>query len=216
MSTQLDLFCTADGDVPANAPAGFRYQPDLIDAATEHALVEQLRTLPFRHFEFHGYTGKRRVVSFGWQYDFGTGDLRRTGENPGFLLPLRALAARFAGLPPPALVQALVTEYSAGAGIGWHRDKAVFGEVVCISLLAPCVLRFRRAGQATWDRINVQVQPRSAYVLSGEARDQWEHSIAPMQCCVTRSRFVVCAAESVGRSRRTLGSREYSRYRSVY
>ncbi|MHB8983129.1 hypothetical protein [Thiobacillus sp.] len=83
MSTQLDLFRNADGDVPANAPTGFRHQPDLIDAATEHALVEQLRTLAFRHFEFHGYTGRRRVACCGRDYDFGTGALRRAAPMIG-------------------------------------------------------------------------------------------------------------------------------------
>lgn len=52
-------------------PEGFRYQPELISPADEESLVARMRELPFREFEFHGYTGKRRVVSFGWHYDFG-------------------------------------------------------------------------------------------------------------------------------------------------
>ena len=90
----------------------------------------------------------------------------------------------------------LVTEYGPGAGIGWHRDKAVFGQVVGISLLTPCVLRFRRKVggnlrsdrgrskqlervnvKATWERVNVLAERRSAYLLSGPARSVWEHSI---------------------------------------
>lgn len=48
-----------------NLPKGFRYQPELISPAEEDALLAHVRELPFQDFEFHGYTGKRRVVSFG-------------------------------------------------------------------------------------------------------------------------------------------------------
>jgi alkylated DNA repair dioxygenase AlkB len=71
----------------------------------------------------------------------------------------------------------LVTEYGPGAGIGWHRDKGVFGEIVGLSLLAPCVFRLRRAVGTRWERVNVVAEPRSAYLLSGAARTTWEHSI---------------------------------------
>ena len=76
----------------------------------------------------------------------------------------------------------MVTEYSRGSGIGWHRDKGVFGQVVGISLLAPCVLRLRRSvGEKRWERVNVLAEPRSAYFLSGQARRVWEHSIPPVE-----------------------------------
>ena len=156
---------------------GFRYQPDLLDQSHEQALLTYLRTLPFREFEFHGYTGKRRVVSFGWKYEYSGEKLRKVDDIPEFLLPLRARAASFAGLEPEAFPHALVTEYGPGAGIGWHRDKAVFGEVVGVSLLAPCILRFRRKAGEKWERVNVLTEPRSAYHLTGPARSEWQHSI---------------------------------------
>lgn len=181
MTTQFDLFDRPDAPrPPPELPEGMRYRPGLIDTADEAALLAYVRALPFRAFEFHGYTGKRRVVSFGWQYDFAGRQLRQAASLPAFLLPLRAAAAAFAELPPEALQQALVTEYGAGAGIGWHRDKPVFGQVVGISLLAPCVFRFRRAAGETWQRLNLAVEPRSAYVLNGPARWAWEHSIPPV------------------------------------
>lgn len=157
--------------------AGFRYEPDLLDQSDEQTLLTHVRTLPFQEFEFHGYTGKRRVVSFGWQYEFSGEKLRKVEDIPEFLLPLRARAASFANLEPDAFQQALVTEYGPGAGIGWHRDKAVFGEVVGVSLLAPCILRFRRQAVAKWERVNVLTEPRSAYHLTGPARSEWQHSI---------------------------------------
>jgi alkylated DNA repair dioxygenase AlkB len=157
---------------------GFDYQPALIDPSAEEALVARVRELPFQEFEFHGYKGKRRVVSFGWKYEFsGGGQLRKADEIPDFLLALRSQAASFARVEPDAFHHVLVTEYGPGAGIGWHRDKAVFGQVVGVSMLASCVLRFRRKVNAKWDRVNVLAEPRSAYHLSGPARAEWEHSI---------------------------------------
>ncbi|HEX6648980.1 MAG TPA: alpha-ketoglutarate-dependent dioxygenase AlkB [Pyrinomonadaceae bacterium] len=160
------------------APEGFRYQPELIAQRDEEALVARIRELPFREFEFHGYLGKRRVVSFGWQYDFSGQRLRKADDIPEFLLPLRALAAPLADLEPEEFQHVLVTEYAPGAGIGWHRDKAVFGRVVGISLLTACVLRFRKKAGEKWERSNIPIEPRSAYVLTGASRLIWQHSIS--------------------------------------
>ena len=174
-SPQTDLF----GAGPS-LPEGFRYAPDLITASAERALVDQLRTLPLKEFEFHGHTGKRRVVSYGWRYDFTESVLQRTDDIPAFLLALREPAAAFAGIEPSRLQHVLVTEYGAGAGIGWHRDKAVFGEIVGISLLAPCTFRLRRRMGTRWERVSLTAEPRSAYLLSGASRSEWEHSIPPV------------------------------------
>lgn len=192
---QRSLFENASDESVAARLEGFSYQSDLLDQADEAALLPHLRTLPFREFEFHGYTGKRRVVSFGWKYDFSSAKLRKADDIPEFLQQLRARAASFAKLEPEAFQHALVTEYGPGAGIGWHRDKAVFGEVVGISLLAECVLRFRRKAGANsdrlhvakWERLNVLTEPRAAYHLSGPARTEWQHSIL----CVDELRYSI-------------------------
>jgi len=182
MRQQFDLFGGPDpGPGPGPAlPDGFKYAPDLLGPADEAALLAHVRELPFRDFEFHGYTGRRRVVSFGWHYDFAERRLRKADDIPAFLLALREPAAAFAGLAPAALQHVLVTEYAPGAGIGWHRDKAVFGEVVGISLLSPCTFRLRRAAGEGWERVNVPAEPRSAYLLSGPSRTEWEHSVPPV------------------------------------
>ena len=174
MNHQLDIF----GAPPAPAlPEGFVYRDEVISADQERALVERIRALPFREFEFHGYVGKRRVVSFGWRYDFEARVLHKADDMPPFLVALREVAAGVAGLAPEALQHVLVTEYGPGAAIGWHRDKAVFGEIVGISLLSACTFRLRRAVDAGWERISLIAEPRSAYLLSGASRSEWEHSI---------------------------------------
>jgi alkylated DNA repair dioxygenase AlkB len=184
MKRQFDLFGGTGGGRSAaqKPPEGFRYHSDLIGPAEEETLLERVRELPFKEFEFHGYKGKRRTVSFGWHYDFAGRQLRKAEDIPEFLLGLRGAAASFADLEPRALQHVLVTEYAPGAGIGWHRDKAVFGEVVGISLRSPCLLRMRRrVGERKWERVNVTAEPRSAYLLTGPARAEWEHSLPPVQ-----------------------------------
>ncbi|HYW31580.1 MAG TPA: alpha-ketoglutarate-dependent dioxygenase AlkB [Gemmatimonas sp.] len=180
MTHQPDLFGGAPGPTPIVLPDGFRYEPELITAGAEADLVEAIGALPFREFEFHGYTGKRRVVSFGWRYDFSARTLERADDMPLFLRDLREPAAAFAGMRPEQLQHVLVTEYSPGAGIGWHKDKAVFGDVVGISLVAPCTFRLRRGAGAGWERVNLTADRRSAYLLRGVSRTDWEHSIPPV------------------------------------
>jgi alkylated DNA repair dioxygenase AlkB len=165
-----------NADPPA-PPEGFRYQAEVLPPDEERALVEQIRELPLKEFEFHGYVGKRRVLSYGWHYDFGERTLRETDAIPDFLLPLRERAAAFAGLAPEDLPHALVTEYGPGAAIGWHKDKGVFGDVIGVSLLSPCVFRLRRKAGAKWERYSLVAEPRSAYLLRGPSRTEWEHSI---------------------------------------
>ena len=178
MGLQFNFFEQEGRRTNGNLPEGFHYQPELIGPSDESALVARIRELPFREFEFHGYLGKRRVVSFGWHYDFSGQKLRKADDIPDFLLELRARAADLSDLEPAEFQHVLVTEYSPGAGIGWHRDKAVFGKVAGISLLTPCVLRFRRKAGEKWERSNVPIGPRSAYVLTGPARSEWQHSIS--------------------------------------
>lgn len=153
---------------------------DHVRPEAETALSNGIDRLDLTPFRFQQWTGKRLTTSFGWRYDFETGGFDRADPVPGWLLPVRDSAARFAGLPADALEQVLLTRYDPGAGIGWHRDRPVFEHVVGISMGAEATLRFRRRRPAGgFDRHSIDLPPRSAYHLSGEARWDWEHSIAP-------------------------------------
>jgi alkylated DNA repair dioxygenase AlkB len=169
---QRDLFAGA----PV-LPEGMRYATDILTGKEEQALLDALPSLPFKEFEFHGFLGKRRVVSFGWHYDFNGGGLRTAGELPEFLLPVRERAAHFAGVASAALEHALILDYPPSAAIGWHKDRPAFGDVIGISLLSTCIFRLRRKIGATWERRSLTIEPRSAYLLRGPARNEWEHSI---------------------------------------
>jgi alkylated DNA repair dioxygenase AlkB len=168
-------------DDPPPGPPGFVYRPDAIDPEEEAALAQALARLDLRAFEMQGYVTRRRVAYFGRRYDSPAGGLEDGPPIPDFLRSLQRKAADMAGLAPDTLVHALVNEYPPGAPIGWHRDKAAFGQVLGFSLLSPCVLRFRRRQGAGWDRRSLTLEPRSAYWLRGEARSDWEHSIPPVE-----------------------------------
>lgn len=173
---QPDLFSPE----PAAGPDGFAYAPDIVSPAEEAALAVAFEAMPFKPFQFRGYEGNRRTVSFGRRYDHDDHRLLEAEPMPDLLVPLRHAAADFAGLSPEVLAHAMVTEYAPGAGIGWHRDRPEFGVVIGVSLLTPCPLRFRREDGPDWERMSRVLEPRSIYRLDGPARSDWAHSIPPL------------------------------------
>jgi hypothetical protein len=57
------------------APFFFRRLPisaDVVPADMQADLVRLMKEMPLKPFGFHGYEGKRRVVSFGGKVDFDT------------------------------------------------------------------------------------------------------------------------------------------------
>lgn len=158
---------------------GLSYCNDLVPPDAQARLVERLVRLDLPRFQFHRWTGNRRTQSFGWKYDFGESRFSRTESIPRWLLPLRADVARFARLPEDDFEHALIARYDPGAGIGWHRDRRVFSKVAGVSLASSAIFRFRQRREGGFRRAQLELAPGSAYLLTGEARDEWEHSIAP-------------------------------------
>jgi alkylated DNA repair dioxygenase AlkB len=170
---------------PSNSPSdalipGLRYHPALISEVEEHALVTALSNLPLKPFEFHGHLGNRRTASFGLRYDYARGGLQLADSPPRFLDALLLKVAEFAGRALDDFRQVGINEYRPGAGIGWHRDKPEFGDVVGVSLVSTVKMRFRRRSGKGWTRASQILEPRSVYLLTGESRKLWEHSIAPV------------------------------------
>jgi alkylated DNA repair dioxygenase AlkB len=165
---------------PQQFPEGFAYATEIMSALEEQKLIGTIKRLPFREFEFRGFLGKRRTVSFGWRYDFNERKLQQAEKIPTFLLSLRQKAAQLASLAEARLQHVLVTEYAPSAAIGWHKDRPEFEDVIGISLGAPCVFRFRRKKGTRWERASITLQPCSAYLMRGPARWDWQHSIRPV------------------------------------
>jgi alkylated DNA repair dioxygenase AlkB len=176
------------GDKPAPflpdasiSSAGLQYQRNFISERDEHDLVQRIRSLPLQPFQFGAFEGKRRVASFGWRYDYREQRLQQAETLPDWMAREIARVEAFGGLHAGAIRQVLFTEYEAGPGIGWHRDKPHFAEVFGLSLLSPCKFRFRRRTVGGWQRYTLGAEPRSLYLMAGESRHVWEHSIPPVK-----------------------------------
>jgi DNA oxidative demethylase len=172
-AAQPDLFA-------GPALPGLLQADDIVTPDEEAMLIAAIDATGLAPFQFHGWQGRRLSASYGWRYDFEDMSLSPAEPIPDWLTPLRERAARFAGLEPGELAQALLLRYDPGAGIGWHRDRPVFGHVLGVSLGAPATLRFRRRRPDGFDRAAVSLRPRSIYHLTGPVRHEWEHSIAAM------------------------------------
>lgn len=167
-------------------PAGFFYQPAFVTAAEERQLATEIERLEFKHVEMRGGVARRRIVHFGWTYGYYSRRSKPGEPLPAFLLHIRERAAAWARLEADQFAEALVTEYAPGAAIGWHRDAPLFGDVIAgISLLGTSRMRFRPYVSPKEQRglpprratHEVELEPRSAYLISGEARRDFEHSI---------------------------------------
>jgi alkylated DNA repair protein (DNA oxidative demethylase) len=159
-------------------PEGLLYRPEVMDVEEERRLVDFLERIEFREFTMRGQTARRTVRHYGYDYDYESWEVVPSEPLPQELEWVRVRSAEFAGLEPDDLVEALVTRYPEGAGIGWHRDAPMFGaKIVGVSLLSPCRMRFQRkvgGVRRVWD---LELEPRSAYVLAGKSRSAWQHSI---------------------------------------
>jgi alkylated DNA repair dioxygenase AlkB len=162
-------------------PPGFLYCSEAITLDEELRLLERIADLPLKEFQFHGFEGKRRVVSFGWRYDFSEHKALPADPIPDFLLETHRTVQAASGFALPHLAQVLVTEYSSGAAIGWHKDRPFFEDVMGVSLGSACNFRLRKPlDNGERKRVSVRLAPRSAYLLQGAARREWEHSIPPV------------------------------------
>jgi alkylated DNA repair dioxygenase AlkB len=177
-SVQNDLFGIHP---PPAGPTGLSYLADMIDEEEEASLIREIDALPLSPFRFQGWLGKRLTYSFGWSYDFDTAQVAVAPPMPDWLRYVRCKAAEVTRMPEDDLVQALLIRYDPGAGIGWHRDRPIFGEVLGLSLGAPATLRLRLRRQDGFDRHHVPLARRSLYSLTGPARTDWEHGVAPME-----------------------------------
>jgi DNA oxidative demethylase len=166
--------------VSADRPEGLLYRPDLLTADEERALLAELERLGFHEIRMHGVVAKRTARHFGVDYDYGRRAAVHGAEPvPEWLVGVRERAAELAGVAPEELAEILVQRYPPGAQIGWHRDAPAFGIVVGISLGGPARMRFRRDEAGVRRTFELELEPRSGYVLAGEARSAWQHRVPP-------------------------------------
>ena len=161
-------------------PEGLGYRSELLTEAEERALFDELERLEFNEIGMHGVVAKRTARHFGVDYDYERRAAVHEAEPiPEWLVPVRERAAALAGVEPDELAEILVQRYPPGAQIGWHRDAPAFGIVVGISLGSSARMRFRRNKGGVRHTFELELEPRSGYVLAGEARTAWQHHVPP-------------------------------------
>jgi hypothetical protein len=104
-------------------PEGFSYEEEILTAEEERALLQAVAGLPLKAFEFQGFQGKRRVVSFGLHYDFNTRGLGSAEAIPEFMMAVREKA----GCQPRHCNTSLspnMRQVLASAGIATARNSA--------------------------------------------------------------------------------------------
>ena len=167
----------------ADLPAGFVHRDDFITTAEEAELAAHIASVEFAAFEMRGVVARRRVAFFGASYDRSTAP---SPPLPAFLDPIRARLAEWARIDPQDFAMALINEYRPGTPIGWHRDAPQYELIAGVSLLSACVMRLRpyvSPAHAAAQKVRrttsheIELLPRSAYVIKGEARSAFEHSI---------------------------------------
>jgi alkylated DNA repair dioxygenase AlkB len=183
---QSDLFDVA-------MPEGFEYRAGFVTRDEQLALVDLIGRLPFEAVRMHGGVARRRTVHYGWTYGYESRRSEPGAPIPEFLLPLRARVAAWMGVTPEELAEGLITEYPLGAPIGWHRDAPMFEDIAGVSLGSECRIKFRPymspdalsgpQGARPLRRTTHQtvLEPRSAYLIRGSARRDFEHSIPPVE-----------------------------------
>ena len=174
-SRQQNLFPLED------TPDGFVFQPDIMSPSEEAAFLDVIKRLSFGPFVMHGIEARRRIANFGMRYARPSRILTEAPEFPSGLEPLRVRAASLAGIAPDEFAHLLVNEYQPGAGIGWHRDSPPFGIVAGVSFGAACRIRFQKGEGTTRETFAIELPPRSIYLLTGSAREEWQHSIPPVK-----------------------------------
>ena len=179
MPSQLALF--AD-DRPAAPIPGLRLAHDAITPEQESEIAARIDAAPLTPFQFGQWEGKRLTANYGSAYDYQRARPVAAPPLPAWLEDLRDQLVPLFERAPEAFVQGLLIRYDPGAGIGWHRDRPQYGEVIGLSLSAPATMRFRRKlADGKFERVGIDLPPRSAYLLTGPARSEWQHSLVPME-----------------------------------
>jgi len=165
-------------------PNGFVYYPNFITPQEEADLCTAIAKFALHPLIFQGYEAKRKVASFGHDWNFQTRTLTKGKEIPKEFDSLIAKVAMKLCLPNRQFAELLLTEYPVGSVINWHRDAPPFDVIAGISLLSDCVFRFRPYDKKQQNRkaiISFPLERRSLYVINGESRTAWEHSISAIK-----------------------------------
>jgi hypothetical protein len=107
-------------------PQGFTYIPDFITSQEENGLLQNIAGIELHPFLFQGFEAKRKVASFGYDYNFDKRSLSEGKPIPAIFNKLIGKVAGFLSLSDRDFAELLITEYPPGSVINWHRDAPPF------------------------------------------------------------------------------------------
>lgn len=165
-------------------PEGFYYYPQFLSLQEEQELTDAITKTELHPFIFQGFEAKRKVASYGFDYNFDHRKLSKGEKIPPVFQPLTHKIAHTFSLKTEDLAEMLLTEYPPGAVINWHRDAPPFDIIIGVSLLEDCLFKLRphnKLHQTRTNTISFIVERRSLYIISGTARTDWQHAIAPVK-----------------------------------
>lgn len=161
-------------------PIGLFYHPNFISNDEEEKIVKFFLQLEFENVVIHGQAAKRTVKHFGYHYNYQHIRLEPGEPFPQEIAWLAERCAKWGEINPATIVQCLVQKYPPNSTIGWHSDKLLFGpKIFGLSFSSACLMRFQRKTNDKRFVYEIELEPRSAYILSGDVRYKWQHSIPP-------------------------------------
>lgn len=193
---QMPLFLMASEGSHLNSIEGFFYHKEFISSDDERFLIEYADSNPW------DTTWKRRIQQYG--YSYGTSRRESLGAMPEWLSWLcNRLSDESIFQETPN--QVIINEYRPGQGIAPHVDHvANYGDMVAsLSLGSLVVMDFINEEKK---KISHLLEPRSLFVVSGSARFNWKHGIAPRKmdhflgAVITRGRRLSCTFRNTSTS----------------
>jgi alkylated DNA repair dioxygenase AlkB len=182
-------------DLPQSLPNGLVYRPDFITPAEEEVIIAYIENLALQNATHTVHTAeedlvisaRRRHMGFGWGWDYRRKKLIPGEPLPRFLHGAQKKIAKWLQIEPGRVAEALINEYTPDTALGWHVDNEGFEKIIGVSLSGWCKMRFRplkgfKEKKDAGDVVSsVELEPRSAYIMQGPVRWQWQHSVAPVK-----------------------------------
>ena len=155
-----------------HTPPGFRMTTEIMTPEFEREIVAVIDSLEMTAYP-QPDLGRRYTRAYGWGYDSRTYELVPADPLPVELEPLRHVAAEFAGVGADDLEHCMISRFEPGAMIPWLRMRPIWNHLVGMPLGSAAPMEFRRSPEDAI--VRVSAEPRSMYLLTGEARADYEH-----------------------------------------
>lgn len=163
-------------EVEELAVPGLYYIDDIKEDTTH--VIGELDTLPW--VPLTNSKNSRVVQHYGYKYNYVTYNIREKCEElPVFLHVFRDLLTsicRDLNLVDDKYTfnQCIINNYYTGQGISPHIDVKGYGGVIgCYTIGSGTTMIFDKGEE----KVEVYVKPNSLYIMSGDARYAWRHSM---------------------------------------